>query len=448
MHVPARTTSLVIAILFALCGAQTARADAQEDYVEAPKTLYVWNASTMKPTPRESNHHGVYTNQNNTRDRLAKFVKLHGFSKVYFFVGAIEWEWDSVFGKHTLHDEDDLALTVSALREAGADVHAMWYLNDDPNSLSNFKRAADIVETVHAYNERHPKAKLSGVHCDQEPSRPDAYADLKAMFELQVERNKELKAGLTVGASLKPLWLRETWQGRKLFEHLVDVLDETTLMAYNNNPATVKKLAAPLLAYSGKVGKPVEIAIETGTHNAAEEETFAGAIEQDPERFFEIVGDLADHFGRQDAFERIVIHAFSQYFKVLHAVEPDIADLEVDRLHGPLRSDAALPDAKLPAKAKGFVGKLKGKVVALGRTAFAFKVEKVAREASNSSAEDAETLEGTTVIVRAGKDETQLKWIRALQTDQEETVEVKTDGDSLKITSLSTSQKRAARKVD
>jgi hypothetical protein len=228
----------------------------------------------------------------------------------------------------------------------------------------------------------------------------------------------------------------------------LDVLGEATLMAYNNNPATVKSLAAPLLEYAGKVGKRAEVAIETGRYNAAPEETYADLVESDPQKFFAIVAELAAAFARQKSFERLVIHAYAAYFHALHGLNPDVSDLELDALSGPLRSDIALPEAKLPQAASGFSGKLAGKVTRLGHTAFAFEVTKVDREAAGSSADDAAVLAGTVVIVRAGADETHRRWVRSLRAGQEETIEVTADDEALSLVALSASQKKAARKAD
>ena len=39
---------------------------------------------------------------------------------------------------------------------------ACFYLNDSPNNLANWERAADVVSTVHKFNEAFPHSKIEG----------------------------------------------------------------------------------------------------------------------------------------------------------------------------------------------------------------------------------------------------------------------------------------------
>ena len=295
------------------------------------------------------------------------------------------------------------------------------------------------------FNKRHPKARVAGLHCDQEPDSTDAYPGMLEMFKLMGARNDELKARLSLGAAFKPLWLRQDWQGRKVFQHFLDELTTATLMAYSNKPATVKQLAAPLLQYAEKTDKRADIAIETGSFNAAPEETFAEQVKADPRKFLDTVADLSRDLGKQKGFDKLVIHAYAQYFNALYGLDPDAKDADPTELYGPIPSDAALPEAALPDSAKGFVGKLTGKVTAVGRTGFALEVSKQ-KSASDSAAKDADALESATVIVRAD-DDTERKWVSTLKPGDEQTVEVNFKDGELHVAALSSSQKKAARKA-
>lgn len=39
---------------------------------------------------------------------------------------------------------------------------ACFYLNDSPNNLANWERAADVVSAVHKFNEAFPLSKIEG----------------------------------------------------------------------------------------------------------------------------------------------------------------------------------------------------------------------------------------------------------------------------------------------
>jgi hypothetical protein len=434
---------LAIMLVLALAGAL----GASDTYVKAHKGLYVWNASTKKPTPRASNHRALAANTDGLADRLAAFAKLHGFTRVYLFAGSIQWDWESLYQHHKLFEEEKLAETVAMLNRQGVEVHLMWYLNDEANDLQNHERAADLVNAVAGFNQRHKQAHISGLHCDQEPDKTEAYKALTEMFTQMSARNKELKAGLSLGAAFKPLWIRQDWQSRKVFQHLLDALDTATLMAYSNKPATVKQLAAPLLAYCEKVGKVADVAIETGGYNAAPEETFSEVVKTDPAEFLEIAGSLADDFAKLKGFDQLVIHAYAQYFNGLYGIDPDSKDATPTKLHGPIASDAALPEPVLPEGANGFVGKLTGVVTVVGQTGFAVKVAKI-KAASNSRASDAAALDEQVVVIRAGADDLHARWIGTIKPKQEVTVEVETSDGELRIVALSSAQKKTARKAD
>lgn len=413
---------------------------ANEQYVKADKALYVWSASTAKPTPRTSNHAAITRNDDGLADRLAAFCKLHGFSRVHLFLGSAEWDWESQWKQHKLDDEDRMAATFKALRGHGLELHLMWYLNDEPNDLSNHKRAVDLVDTIAGFNKRHPDSRITGLHCDQEPDTTEAYASLKEMFELVAARNKELKAGLELGAALKPLWLRQDWQGRKVFQHLVDALDTATIMAYSNNPALVKQLAAPLLQYCEKAKKHAEVAIETGSYNAAPEETFTKLVQDEPAKFLETAAALAADLAKAKGFDRLAIHDYSQYFRALYGVDPDDKHATPAALFGAIPSDGALPADKLPEGAAKFTGKLTGEVTVVGRTGLALQVSK----AKGSGGRDGETLEDEQVVVYAAEPEHE-RWIASLKAGDEVTIEVTAKGEKLQIVKLTAAQKKAAR---
>ena len=190
-----------------------------------------------------------------------------------------------------------------------------------------------------------------------------------------------------------------------------------------------------------------ELSIQTGGYNAAPEETFAGQLKADPEKFLTTVGTLAADLSKLKGFDRLVIHAYAQYFNGLYGIDPDANDSDPTELFGPIASDAALPEAKLPDGTEGFVGKVTGTVTQLGRTAFALRVSKV-KAATGSSANDADALKGEVIIVRAGADDLHKRWISTLSNDEEVSVEVDTKDRALRIVELSSTQRKAARKAD
>ena len=408
-------------------------------YVAVPKALYVWRLKT----------------ENHYVERLAAFCQRHGFTRVYLAIGSCQWDHEPHYSRGQLPNEDQLAVAIAALRNVGTEVHGMYVLNDDANDLQRPERIADLVTATHGYNTRHAAAPLAGLHGDQEPSDPAQYANYMQMLRTMAKRRDELRAKLQLGVTLKPLWLRQAWDdnpddgqpARPFVQHILELVDEASLMDYSDRPATVLQLGTQALQFAAAAKKPLAIAVETGTKGAAPEETWGQEIERDgPLPFFKHLADFAAAFSKQHgkAFGGMVVHDYFQYYALLYGTDPIAHDRIPSTLFGNSPVDAVTRDTPAPDALRGFSGKL---AVIIGRVADGWavvKIDRVRHEDRDSAASKPRDAEGAWIVLNA-PDELHAAWLQTLAADATETVELRVDADGrATIAELTSAQRRAA----
>ncbi|MGE0431044.1 MAG: hypothetical protein AB7K09_21240 [Planctomycetota bacterium] len=410
-------------------------------YIALPKALYVWRLKT----------------ENHYIERLAAFCKRHGFRRVYLAIGSCQWDHEPHYANGRLPNEDQLAMAVAALKVVGTEVHGMYVLNDDANDLQKPERVADIVTATHNYNTRHAAAPIVGLHGDQEPSDPAQYAAYMRMNRLAAERRDELRAKLQLGVTLKPVWLRQPWPGedgktpRPFAQHVLDVVDEASLMDYSDQPATVLQLGAQALQAATAANKPMALALETGTKGAAPEETWGQEILRDgPLPFFRALASFDVAFRKSGkAYGGLVVHDYFQYYQLLYGTDPIAHTMIPSTVFGSSPADAIAADTAAPECLRGFVGKLGVRVARVEAEFVVVEVVKVRREERESAASKARDAEGAFIALHPGGNGddagVHARWLQSLSVGDDETIDltVNADGRS-EVRTLTSSQRRAA----
>ena len=220
-----------------------------ESYINTKKFLYVWK----------------YPNAEN----FIKFVVDHKYSKVFIYVGCLEWNIDS-FLNEKLHNAGDMDAKelIKKLKEKNIDVELCIYLNDKPDDFSNIEKMPDIANSLSKLQQ---ELKFTALHFDIEPNDPKNYEALLHMYE---DCRKKIK----VSAILKPKWLSVDMASLEQYftssdyfkqfkdcetfaEAVVKVTDYSDVMAYSSNYNTINKFLDKyetiLKKYKSHIGKPV-----------------------------------------------------------------------------------------------------------------------------------------------------------------------------------------------
>ncbi|MBN1940385.1 MAG: hypothetical protein JW843_12430 [Candidatus Aminicenantes bacterium] len=196
-------------------------------------------------------------------------------------------------------DDSLLAPLVERLFERGIRTHALF--GDKTLVLAeNHAFVRKTIDDIISYNGRVPEpARFSGIHVDIEPylcigfnSRARGIL-LKNFISILAEAGGLARsADLTFGADTPPWFdavneysedvLTTTYGGRTkpVYEHLIDICDQVTLMDYRTTSSGLNGTiaqAAGELAYAAKVGKKVYIGLETAPIDDERLFTFRGA---------------------------------------------------------------------------------------------------------------------------------------------------------------------------
>ena len=321
-----RLTQIVVSDSAA--GSQNASADAFEVWMEGDpsyhnyqalnKSIYVWNTGVRS---------GKNWSEDQNAERLVNFSRMHGFRRAIIYVGAVEWHWGNYFSQFQLPDQQEFVYLNYQLRQAGIEPVAAFYLNDDPNDLSNHLRAADVVQTIHAFNQAYPESAFFALEGDQEPNAVGE--DYLAMNQAMLDRKQVLGASFPVGAALRPRWLnRESNYG--LDSELADALttlDEGMIMAYSNQRNISRSFANRSLEHSQSAGnKPIYVAIETEDLEGTignEDSFYEMVASEDKTEFFQMVVDMDEEYRGHPLYRGMVIHAYKGFFEVLFGHTPD-----------------------------------------------------------------------------------------------------------------------------
>jgi len=250
------------------------------------KAVWVWNTDRVLASADE-------------RASLLSFLRGEGIDLVYL---ALPYEP----GADSCAVEDArMTPLLSALREAGIRTQALF--GDRTHILpENHAFVLETVRNVIEYNNRAPAAgRFAGIHLDIEPYLLRGFngrsrAEFLSNFVLILSRAADLahSGGLEIGADIPPwfdqineysgdlLPVTRDDQKKPLHEHVIDLMDQVTLMDYRTSasgPNGTIGLAVGELAYAVKRAKKVYIGLETGPVADERLFTFRGRPASGPE---------------------------------------------------------------------------------------------------------------------------------------------------------------------
>jgi hypothetical protein len=224
-----------------------------------PKRFRVETLATVPPWRQ------LIRNDDGRADRLLDFCLLHGFQRIFLFIGSAEWESASLYSQGMMPEDEALAALIRAFALYGVEVEGLAYLFDDPNASSELSTmAAELALAVASFNNRHPDARLAGLHLDQEPNRASVYPALLAA--LGAAHTVAQESGFRLSTTVKPSWVTEEVDGSPMFWEVSKRVDAMTLMAYRRSASAVRALATPVMTRLGEAGREgvLDVAIETG----------------------------------------------------------------------------------------------------------------------------------------------------------------------------------------
>jgi len=276
-------------------------------YRQLKKSLYIWNPGNKN---KDDVDWWAWTPRN--IQLLVSVCKIHGFSHVMVFTGSVYWDWKSSWSQQKVPFEDMFITLFGELRRAGITVTATFYLNDEPNDMTNYQRAADVGATFVRFNSANPQSAVSGVDGDQEPEKVSAE---------YLEMNRLLAGGkLQVGASLKPAWLKPASKTPTPLQAVLGSLTSGMIMAYRSDAREVRSLADEMLAQAASIGASASVAVETSWRPPPEETLWALA-RSDPSSFIKMLVDLDEHLAKAGkAYQGLVLHDYEGYFKAMYGV--------------------------------------------------------------------------------------------------------------------------------
>ena len=271
-------------------------------YLQTKKYLYVW----------------TYPNS----DNFLKFVKDHNFSRVYIYVGCIEWDYDNLSkGNFFNSGNSDAKELIQNLISQNIEVEPTIYLNDSPNDFTNVEKVEEVAK---AMGQLQKTLKFKALHFDVEPSNAVNFQSLLKMYE-------NARKYVPVSAILKPGWLNknmvdvkskfdeEYFEKFKNCETFVDaimtVTDYSDLMAYSNTYSIIENFLSKYdvirKRHPGHDAKPV-IELDPNITN----DGIAAEFKKDNKKFFEFLEKVSKQF------DGITIHNYMAWNIDLYCNKP------------------------------------------------------------------------------------------------------------------------------
>jgi hypothetical protein len=172
----------------------------------------------------------------------------------------------------------------------------------------------------------------AGLDGDQEPTHVSE--DYLKMNQAMMARRDSLGSPLHITVSIKPGWLHSTIGNSVAAEKVLDSVDAGMMMAYSSQVATSLQWGDQALALGEVAKADVSVAIES-SFRAPRTDSFWD-LAQEPMKFFQLVGDMEDHY-RQFAsvFQGMVVHDYEGFFKAMYGVAATAyMPSRVESLHG------------------------------------------------------------------------------------------------------------------
>eukprot|EP00767_Chilomastix_cuspidata_P003820 gnl/Chilomastix_cuspidata/3947.p1 GENE.gnl/Chilomastix_cuspidata/3947~~gnl/Chilomastix_cuspidata/3947.p1 ORF type:complete len:400 (-),score=86.71 gnl/Chilomastix_cuspidata/3947:192-1307(-) len=300
-----------------------------EEYLNTPKSLFVWAPSTQKKIGGTPSWRLLLQNADGSADYLLAFCQTHNISEAKLYIGCVEWERSAYFARGVLPDAEGLHAVADMFAAAGVEVSFLTYINDDPNDLTGYEGIQDIVNAIHAFN-RGRDSPVTALHIDQEPWANFAYEDMISMLRVATAAAHAGATPLRVDISVKPQWLVETWKHEGLEDHVCAhfcrAADGAAMMAYSSSVAKIRQYASSFVAFAAAAECRAEVSVETGTKGASSSSTLASFL-GDADAWFATAGALFASITAENAeVERIVIHDYSQYHYGLYGTDAYYAD--------------------------------------------------------------------------------------------------------------------------
>lgn len=275
-----------------------------DNYLNAKKYLYVWSY------PKAEN--------------LIKFLVDHKYSKIYLYVGCIEWNYDNLIkGEFYNSGDKDAKELINKLISLNIEVELCIYLNDDPNDFSNVDKVPEIAK---ALAEVQKTLKFTALHFDVEPQYNK---DLEALLKMYEECRKYIKTS----AILKPGWLNikmsslessftsaDYYKKFKDCETFIDaimtVTDFSDLMAYSNTYTIIDnfldKFETIRKRHNSHIAKPV---LELNPE--ANEDSTYQRYKDDKDNFFNYFVNVSTKF------DGVTIHHYTSWYEDLYCDKSD-----------------------------------------------------------------------------------------------------------------------------
>lgn len=252
----------------------------------ASKATWIWNTEDVTASKAE-------------QSALAAYLTAEGINRVFLNIPY-------KFGALSL-DDAELGGLISLLRQKGILTEALF--GDKELALPrNHAFVKNSIKDIIGYNSRAAApARFAGVHLDIEPyllrgfnSRKRGEILSNYLLILSEAAGLARSGKLEFGADIPP-WFDgiNEYSGEVLtaalggktkpvYEHVIDVCDQVTLMDYRTNASGVNgtiALAVGELAYAAKTKKKVFVGLETGPIEDERVFTFRGAPTHDPYAF-------------------------------------------------------------------------------------------------------------------------------------------------------------------
>jgi hypothetical protein len=306
---------LVIIIIIIICVASSGskEKDKEEDipdeeekgktpfelYLNTKKYLYVWN----------------YPNY----EHLIKFLVDHKFSKIFLYVGCVEWDLNKLI-KGEFHSPGNLEAKelIKKLLEKNIEVEPCIYINDKPNNFTNVDKVPEIAK---ALAEVQKELKFTALHFDVEPQNNE---NLEALLKMYEESRKYIK----VSAILKPAWLNKKMSSLESYftsadyykkfkdcetyvDAIMTVTDYSDVMAYSDTYSTInnflEKYDTIRKRHSSHIAKPV-----LELNPAAGGDSTFSRYKEDQDYFFNYFVNISKKF------DGATIHQYEVWYKDLY----------------------------------------------------------------------------------------------------------------------------------
>jgi hypothetical protein len=273
-------------------------------YLNSKKYLYVWS----------------YPNAEN----LIKFLVDHKYSKIYLYIGCIEWNLDQLIKGEFYNSGDiDAKELIKRLISLNIEVEPCIYINDNPNDFTNIDKAPEIAK---ALAEVQKSLKFTALHFDVEPQHNE---NLEALLKMYEECRKYIK----VSAILKPGWLNKEMSSLEssftsadyykkfkdcetFIDAVMTVTDYSDLMAYSNTYSTIDafldKYETIRKRHTSNIAKPV---LELDP--AADDDSTYQRYKEDQDNFFNYFVNVSKKF------DGVTIHHYTSWYQDLYCEKAD-----------------------------------------------------------------------------------------------------------------------------